>query len=871
MNKNYEISVVTPFHNVDLNIFKNGFESMIRQTIGFGNVEWIIVVHNSDDSYAKALYEMSADYPNIIIRELHNDKRTPSSPRNYGLKMATGRYVGFLDGDDSYLPDCLEKVLIEIKREKAQIACFRREFELETQDSIPITETVLWNQTYDKIVIDRDNWDDEKMFSGICGMVTSRIYDRLFLEENNITFDESVLFGEDYLFNLESYGHAKKILYLPQLIGYHYFINGGSLVQNSKKSPETLIAYAKGYVKIFEAGLKNGFYMNSIISRLCVVLSRYLVANNELSLSDRNEIKKLLEPYILKTTYLHESKIYSNKIVQESYDVPREVILKPENWMSDKAQNLLADVYEDMNYGQNPMLVELMGILGQNSDTDIGQRYNFANIMTVNGYQSKVPKSDNEYYAKLISLTTRIGESKIFTNSQIQYYSKSESPMGREIMYPQTREMVRDYGKALDKMLGDKRNFIMFESLPKIVKYNDKARMNSLYGIALSECVTMRRNTGRRPISTTSPMEMLFPIKELDTMVSRDIIALFDGNIEQIVAPSTWHVLNMFQYIKQHKNGNKKKSPFLQSLISENPERARQLDEILEEEFDKNTIKKIWPKLDKIYADGNGIYEIYTEKLSEYIDMSMLSDGYLIEDFGVVGKAVEGRAGCYELNMSAGFFEFDLPFASAEDETVSIEDVKPGGVYEIVISNKAGLYRYRTGYMIKIVENTKDRLLFEKHHRKEWCVSFDAENGKQVVINDYDMSKAVKEIEQIYKILVYDYCYGDVSIISGSKNVHLAIILEPSSIESERKDLLETNIGDLKNSFETYLCRNVDGFENAIDNGLVEVEVQIREPETHLLYRDLSRYANDLLQDQLKPVRVLNTPKKMSFFYRKHS
>ena len=61
------------------------------------------------------------------------------------------------------------------------------------------------NQMQEEILIDREHWDDEKMFSGLCGMVTSRIYDRVFLEQHGITFDESVLFGEDYLFNLTVY------------------------------------------------------------------------------------------------------------------------------------------------------------------------------------------------------------------------------------------------------------------------------------------------------------------------------------------------------------------------------------------------------------------------------------------------------------------------------------------------------------------------------------------------------------------------------------------------------------------------------------------------------------------------------------------
>ena len=37
----------------------------------------------------------------------------------------------------------------------------------------------------------------------------------------------------------DAIAHATHVCYLPQLIGYHYFINGSSLVQDDVKSGET--------------------------------------------------------------------------------------------------------------------------------------------------------------------------------------------------------------------------------------------------------------------------------------------------------------------------------------------------------------------------------------------------------------------------------------------------------------------------------------------------------------------------------------------------------------------------------------------------------------------------------------------------------
>lgn len=57
----YQVSVVTPFHNVDMSMFEKCAESMRAQTIGFERIEWIIVVHNSEPHYMPTLTEMFKD------------------------------------------------------------------------------------------------------------------------------------------------------------------------------------------------------------------------------------------------------------------------------------------------------------------------------------------------------------------------------------------------------------------------------------------------------------------------------------------------------------------------------------------------------------------------------------------------------------------------------------------------------------------------------------------------------------------------------------------------------------------------------------------------------------------------------------------
>ena len=47
----YPATIITPFHNTDLKLFRGACESVLNQTIGIDSIEWIIVVHNSEPGH----------------------------------------------------------------------------------------------------------------------------------------------------------------------------------------------------------------------------------------------------------------------------------------------------------------------------------------------------------------------------------------------------------------------------------------------------------------------------------------------------------------------------------------------------------------------------------------------------------------------------------------------------------------------------------------------------------------------------------------------------------------------------------------------------------------------------------------------------
>lgn len=110
MVNNFKFSIITVFYNTEIYI-KECIESVINQTLDFAdNVQFILVDDGSTDDSKNIALSYQELYPeNILV--LSKENKGPSNARNYGLKYATGNYIGFLDSDDKLSENTLNNVL----------------------------------------------------------------------------------------------------------------------------------------------------------------------------------------------------------------------------------------------------------------------------------------------------------------------------------------------------------------------------------------------------------------------------------------------------------------------------------------------------------------------------------------------------------------------------------------------------------------------------------------------------------------------------------------------------------------------------------------------------------------------------------------
>lgn len=100
------VSIIMPTYNAAKTVEKS-IETVVKQT--YRNWELIIVDDCSKDNTLKVL-EKYQDDPKIRIIANEVNSRAAIT-RNNGLKLARGQYVAFLDSDDLWIDDKLEKQL----------------------------------------------------------------------------------------------------------------------------------------------------------------------------------------------------------------------------------------------------------------------------------------------------------------------------------------------------------------------------------------------------------------------------------------------------------------------------------------------------------------------------------------------------------------------------------------------------------------------------------------------------------------------------------------------------------------------------------------------------------------------------------------
>lgn len=100
------ISIVTPCYNANSTI-SNTIDSVRSQT--YQNWEILIIDDCSQDKSAEIIKQYAAQDARIHYFKTDKPSGSPAVPRNIGIENAKGKYIAFLDSDDIWMPDKLQR------------------------------------------------------------------------------------------------------------------------------------------------------------------------------------------------------------------------------------------------------------------------------------------------------------------------------------------------------------------------------------------------------------------------------------------------------------------------------------------------------------------------------------------------------------------------------------------------------------------------------------------------------------------------------------------------------------------------------------------------------------------------------------------
>lgn len=247
----YKISIIIPTYNAG-NFLMNALNSIFDQTIGFNNIEVIIPDDCSNDNTRTLLKDLDEKYENIKPILFKENSGSPSKGRNVGINEANGKYIMFLDQDDSYKEDICEKLYGTAEEYNADIVNCRLYL---SKNGENIEEGNVLDNKEEVMVL---NSIDENPSLLVTTAIWNKIYNRSFVLENNIQFAVNELY-EDTYFNIQAFTKASKIVSLNKYFGIYYNIreSGEDKATSKTFNKANLIKMYKGFKSILKYLEKN--------------------------------------------------------------------------------------------------------------------------------------------------------------------------------------------------------------------------------------------------------------------------------------------------------------------------------------------------------------------------------------------------------------------------------------------------------------------------------------------------------------------------------------------------------------------------------------------------------------------------------------
>lgn len=253
-DKNELVSIIIPVYNAE-NYLERCLNSALSQT--YSNIEVICINDGSKDGSLDIL--RSFERKDHRIKVIDKKNGGVSAARNDGIEASCGDYLLFIDADDWIDLKTVEVSLEYAKKYNTEHVRYAYVREFNDSKRIVYSGKIYSSPQY----IERkdflsnhiiDDFIETYKYNSIMFFIKKE-----FLINNNIQFDETTFYAEDFLYVMNIYEKLGSVVYLPYAF-YHYINNMNSITTKvsidhvEKKIQNAIKNYSKlkDFCNIFE-------------------------------------------------------------------------------------------------------------------------------------------------------------------------------------------------------------------------------------------------------------------------------------------------------------------------------------------------------------------------------------------------------------------------------------------------------------------------------------------------------------------------------------------------------------------------------------------------------------------------------------------
>lgn len=310
-----DLSIVVPVFNVERFLHKC-IKSILKQN-GF-TYEIILVDDGSTDGSGLICDWYSSMYPNI--KTIHKLNGGSTSARSAGIRIANGKYIGFIDSDDWIDSNMYVDFIAFLESHldvDVCIGCMKRSY----QDG---REKLIFKKEKASII------DVEKALDE---MINMRIYrwemcDKIYRMDllRDVVFDDRIRVGEDLSNNWEIFKKVRKVYYNP-LNRYHYRFNPDS-ISVKKRIEDNTMWIVLGKMLTDTYCLKDAYYLNRKI--LYKYVSTVIAYIGEM--------------------FFYNERIYKKNIIEIQDDVRMKLVIYDKSILPEKMRRGIGYVMSSYSY-----------------------------------------------------------------------------------------------------------------------------------------------------------------------------------------------------------------------------------------------------------------------------------------------------------------------------------------------------------------------------------------------------------------------------------------------------------------------------------------------------------------------------------------